>query len=767
MRSCKWPLAAAALYLLVLAAGAQAQQQQAQQPPQIGYVYPAGGKQGATFEVMVGGQFLDGASSIYLTGSGVRATVLEVLKPITQQQVGQLRERQQQLLQAPRDANTIKEIAEIRAKLTAFQRKPPPAIAETVRLQVTIAADAEAGPRELRLAAPGGLSNPRVFCVGALPEISRKPTTVAEDPNNFRGLRGFNQPTTNVPTPEITFALPAVLNGQIMPGGVDRWRFQASKGLHLVVAASARELIPYLADAVPGWFQAAITLYDAKGNELSYADHFRFQPDPVLHYEIPQDGQYVLEVRDSIYRGREDFVYRVAVGELPYVTGIFPLGGRRGEQTPVEVRGWNLPSASLTQDARDKAPGAYPFSVRKGEWLSNCVSFAVDALPQCPAAGANHTPETAQAIALPVVVNGRIGRPGEWDVYRFEGKLGQEVVAEVTARRLGSPLDSMLKLTDAGGRLLAFNDDHEDKGAGLQTHQADSYLRAKLPADGTYFVSLGDAQRQAGPEYAYRLRVSPPQSDFELRVTPASLNVRGGGSAPLTVYVLRKDGFAGEVALSLKGAPDGFTLSGGLVPAGQDQVRVTLTAPAMAAQEPRPVQLEGRARLGGQDVVRTAVPPEDQMQAIAYRHQVPSQELDVAVAGIFAPRANARVLSPTPVRIPVGGVARIQVGLPTTTPRGQLLVELSEPPDGVTVQSASATLRGTEVVLQGDSAKAKAGLKGNLIFNVVLELKPPASAPAGAPRGNQRRLALGTLPAVPFEIVELGRSARAPDGGAK
>ena len=33
----------------------------------------------------------------------------------------------------------------------------------------------------------------------------------------------------------------------------------------------------------------------------------------------------------AIYRGREDFVYRITIGELPFVTSIFPLGGRAGE----------------------------------------------------------------------------------------------------------------------------------------------------------------------------------------------------------------------------------------------------------------------------------------------------------------------------------------------------------------------------------------------------------------------------------------------------
>ena len=137
--------------------------------------------------------------------------------------------------------------------------------------------------------------------------------------------------------------LPVVVNGQIMPGDVDRFSFKARKGTRLVLAASARELIPYLADAVPGWFQAVLALYDSKGNEVAYADAFGFRQDPVIYYEVPEDGEYVVEIHDSIYRGREDFVYRITIGEMPFVTGVFPLGGRAGTQVTVELKGWNLP----------------------------------------------------------------------------------------------------------------------------------------------------------------------------------------------------------------------------------------------------------------------------------------------------------------------------------------------------------------------------------------------------------------------------------------
>ena len=159
-----------------------------------------------------------------------------------------------------------------------------------------------------------------------------------------------------------------------------------------------------------------------------------------------------------------------------------------------------------------------------------------------------------QTCALPIY------QPGDWDVFRFDGRAGEEIVAEVSARRLNSPLDSLLRLTDAAGRELAVNDDAEDKGAPLLTHQADSRLAFKLPANGAYYLHLGDAQGKGGADYAYRLRISRQQPDFALRVVPSSINARAGATVPLTVYALRRDGFAGDIALQLKDAPAGFRM---------------------------------------------------------------------------------------------------------------------------------------------------------------------------------------------------------------
>lgn len=747
---------------------------QAQQPPtpHIGYAYPDGGRQGTTLQVKVGGEFLEGVTNVYISGAGVRASVVEFSKPLTPQQFKKLREELKALMQKRQAANRNywrrgrrngsqsstnvtwraqdeKNLMAIRKKIAAFARRPAnPAIAETALLQVALAPNAEPGQRELRLEARAGLSNPLVFCVGQLPEFRKRDAQTSDE---FPPQKGFRKNTQQkaVPPTETSITIPATVNGQILPGGVDRYRFQARKGQELVVAVSARKLIPYLADAVPGWFQATLTLYDAKGKELAYDGRYRFHPDPVIEYRIPKDGEYVVEIKDSIYRGREDFVYRMSIGELPFITSIFPLGGSAGAQTTFDLKGWNLSETKVTREAA--APGIYSLSVRKGEWISNPVPFAVDTLPEGLEQEPNNSPAGAQSVTLPLIINGRIDEPGDADVFRFEGHAGQPFVAEVFARRLESPLDSVLKLTDASGRQLAFNDDHEDKGFGLNTHHADSYLTTTLPAEGTYYVHLYDAQRQGGPAYGYRLRLSAPRPDFALRVVPSSINARAGLSVPITVYALRKDGFTNEIALALNDAPAGFALSGARIPANQDRVCLTLTAPMRPDKEPVNLSMEGSSFIQGQRVVRPAVPAEDMMQAFAYRHLVPSKEWKVAISGRFPARVGIRLLEDAPVKLSPGGTARVHLATPSRAFAERFHLELSDPPEGVTIEKVAPSSDGTEIVLHADAAKVKPGLKGNLIVDILAERKA-GPAKKAKKQANQRRIAIGVLPAIPFEI---------------
>jgi len=651
---------------------------QAQPRPYIGFVYPAGGRQGTTFQIRLGGQGLDDVNQAIVSGTGVSAKVVDYYRRIGAQELTLLREQLNELkggtrgtaagpakalatsstkaptatsgaammaegsmVQAPaapgktpagagKDDPTLKLMARIENRLAEYVARPACAsISSIVLVEVTIAPDAKPGPRELTVATPRGVSNPLVFHVGQLPEVSRKPMKTAE----LQVLGKEEQALRKRPEDEVEdrITVPCVLNGQIASGEVNRYRFEAHKGQRLVISAQARQLIPYVADAVPGWFQPVITLYNAAGKEVAYSDDYRFKPDPLILCEVPKDGEYVLHVTDAIYRGREDFVYRVTIGELPFVTSIFPLGGRAGASVTIRMKGWNLEGAELTPPTPDAAPGVHPVAARKDGLVSNRLPFALDTLPECVEKEPNNDPSHAQKVKLPIIVNGRIDHPGDWDVFQFAGRDGDTIVAEVSARRLDSPLDSILKLTDAAGKLLAFNDDHEDAASGVNTHDADSYLMVKLPADGTYYVYLGDVARHGGEEYAYRLRLSAPQPDFALYVVPSSVVLRSKATGTVSVHAIRKDGFAGAIKVGLKDPPAGFSSPPSSVSPTQAVPRLAVRTNLTGTNEPVNLSVEGRATIGGRDVAHQAVPAEDRMQAFLWRHLVPAEDLKVLV----------------------------------------------------------------------------------------------------------------------------------------
>lgn len=616
-----------------------------------------------------------------------------------------------------------------------------PQLAESLIIKITIAPDAPIGDRQVRLKTQAGLTNPMCFEVGGVPELRE---LEPNDPNAQNEL-----------PPPPPLELPVVLNGQIMPGDADLFRFQAEEGQKLVIAASARKLVPYLADAVPGWFQATLTLRDEEGREVAFVDDYQFHPDPVLLYEVPEDGVYELEVRDAIYRGRDDFVYRISVGERPFVTHAFPLGGRPGEEVEAKLDGWNLPSRKTALDTDAPAGSVRQAVLREGNWTSNSITYAVDGLPECVEDEPNDVERKAQRVKLPVIVNGRIEEPGDVDLFEFKGEAGDEVVAEISARRLNSPLDSLVRVLDEDGNVLDWNDDcmhkegHLHTDEGLITHHADSYLSVTLPGKGVYRVQVSDSQQHGGDAYAYRLRVSPPRPDFALRATPSALTVPVGRAEPISVYVCRKDGFDEEIEVVLKDAPDGYELIGGTVPSGRDCIRMTLLAPLKADPAPFSLRLEGRAQINGETMVREAEPTDDTMQAFLWRHLAPADEFVVTPAP-GRRTTQVRLVEKGRVSIPAGGYAELHVKAPKDPILNDIGMELSDPPEGLSIEGVKVVPDGLAFLLKAEGDALEPGLKDNLIVSVYAE-RMVKSKRSGAEQ--KQRIALGYLPAIPFEVV--------------
>jgi len=748
------PILAAVLVLLIL--GRPGLAQVSQNSPRIGYVFPAGGQIGSTFEVTIGGQYLQGVDKVLVNHPGIQFTVVDYSRPLTQREINDLtqklqaiREKVQELLRSqPARARSgtqalfqkvaqemgvsmeqIRALEEYRRIRMDPKRQPNPQIAERLVAEVTVAADVPPGQYHIRVKSRNGVSNPIIFQVDVWPEV------VETEPNDREAMSLEGLPG------------PLIVNGQIMPGDVDRFQLPLRKGQKIVFALAGRAITPYLADAVPGWFQAVLSLDDPQGRQVAFADDWRFHPDPVLLFEVPQDGLYTVTVTDAIYRGREDFVYRLLIGQVPFVTGIFPLGGQIGKKVPVELAGWNLPKSRIEVDLTEGEPGVRILQLFQwgGHW--NRLPFVADTLPDIQEAEPNDSLGTAQRIKGEVIVNGKISSREDVDVFRIDVKAGEEWVAEVMARRLGSPLDSVVRVLDAEGNVLTSNDDFDDKTAGLITHQADSYVCIKASKSGPIFIQLADIQRQGGEEFAYRLRISRPRPDFAIRFAPSTLNVTPGVPMPVHVWVVRKDGFEGDIFLELKDSPSGWRLSGNWVPSGQDHIVITLTVGGGGSAGEYPLKLLARAEWDGKIIEHEAVACDDLMQAFFYRHLVPADQGLVSVGSVRRFSAPAWGFNASsPVKIPAGGTAEVR--LPDV--RGALgqgiKLQLRDAPEGLSLGELREGFMGRVLEVKADAEKIQPGLKGNLLVELLME-----RAVRGMP---PRLIPVGVLPAIPFEVVE-------------
>jgi len=739
--------------------------------PQIGYAYPAGGQRGTTFTVEVGGQYLGGVDGVRVSGAGVRATVSEYARSFENDEIRDT-ERFLYTLVSRRwsaramdelfkdmeepplpdhpwlrglDDMTPNDVNQLRTRLFDPKKQPNAQIDEQVVIEVTIDPDAAPGDREFRLLAPDAASNPICFQVGMLPEIRERDAA--------------GGPAGQIVDP------PVLVNGQIMPGEIDHIRVRAKKGQKLVIHLQARRLIPYLADAVPGWFQATMSLRNSKGREVAWCDDFRFDPDPLILYEVPENDVYDIEIRDAIYRGRNDFVYRIAIGELPIVTSVFPLGGRIGSPVTAALEGWNLGMPALDLDTGGTGPEYREALVGAERGLCCEVRYAVDTLPEITEAEPNNTADSAQRVDFPGTVNGRIEDTEDVDVFRFDGKAGQSIVAEVLARRLDSPLDSLLRLVGSDGTEIALNDDYKDREMGLITHQADSRIVVQLPRDDTYLLFLSDAQRRGSNAHGYRLRIAPSGPDFALRLVPSVINLSGWNPGRFTVHVLRKDGFAGEVELELVDAPVGFTLGNTLIPADKDSIESTLTVPRGTPRLAVAIRMKGRATIGEKQVSRPVVPAEDMMQAFLWRFLVPRQELLVCVQGswpipaVWRPLVSGIALTTdTPVRIPLGGTTRVRVEASEVLSGDRALAfsaiqfHLANRPRGVTLQEAEVGATSAILTLKADRNIALVGDTANVIIEASTEPASGGGTDTSAEIIN--RASLGVLPPIAYEVVQ-------------
>ena len=186
--------------------------------------------------------------------------------------------------------------------------------------------------------------------------------------------------------------------------------------------------------------------------------------------------------------------------ELKIAT-VFPAGVPAGETSELQIESpsrWPVEVESTVKKLEWKAtdkkgvlevhvPADVPpqlawFRLYDAQGVSPWQPLLISANPREVEKEPNDRPSQAHACSLPAIVDGRLGKRGDVDVFRVHLNRGDTLVARVTAHHLlGSPIDSVLQLCDSRGFVLWQN--HDDRGV-------DPTIVFKAAADGDYLLRL-------------------------------------------------------------------------------------------------------------------------------------------------------------------------------------------------------------------------------------------------------------------------------------
>ena len=248
----------------------------------------------------------------------------------------------------------------------------------------------------------------------------------------------------------------------------------------------------------------------------------------------------------------------VCDAQAPSVSRSIPGGARIGESIDVTILGGNLAGAkglwtsfpanvellsepegngTKADQTRfrlkvlpDTPVGMGTIRAITDKGLSNPRLFMIDDFSTARLDGGSTTRDTAPLLELPSAVEGSTPKEGS-HFFRISAVAGERFSVEVFARRLGSPLDPLIRLMDHQARELAFSDD----SPGLN---GDCRFQHRFADAGDYFLEIRDTLYGGGDAHRYRMRVG----DIPLATAGIPVGVRRGAEATVRFLGTAVDG---------------------------------------------------------------------------------------------------------------------------------------------------------------------------------------------------------------------------------
>lgn len=380
-------------------------------PPTIRTVAPLGIARGTTVEMTVEGFNLAGATAIYFSEPGVTGTI-EGIKELP-------------------------DLPDIRlgsnGTLSTIDLGPLPP-RNQVTVSIDVSPEAKVGAVGFRLQTPLGTSPEGRFLI-----------------EPYYGETADSEPNNDIENATEAL-LPTVLTGTISkPGDVDYFKIEAKAGEQIIFDNGAM--------LIGSTLQPVVSIYDSGQNLIHEYGADGGKDAQMFQQTFDKAGTYYIGVADFLQSGKSTNFYRILVGHFPVVSSVYPLGLQEGKTREIALSGFDLGSGKLSvlgkaSPGEEDAIVMWPKTAHG--FAFNKIKLAVGHEPEVDSSGTNTTVATAQAVTLPLTINGRIGAPAKdgtptANYYRFHATKGQKLVLDVNARRLGSDLDSVLDVLTLKG----------------------------------------------------------------------------------------------------------------------------------------------------------------------------------------------------------------------------------------------------------------------------------------------------------------------------
>jgi hypothetical protein len=431
-----------------------------------------------------------------------------------------------------------------------------PVDANNIDVKVRIAPDCVLGEHTAQVRTKSGISEYRTFFVGALPAVEE------------------TEPNTDFSSPQ-NISINCTVSGIVQNEDVDYFVLEAKKGDRISAEVEGMRFGQTLFDPY------IAILNDRRFEIASVDDSPLLKQDAALSVIIPEDGRYVIEVRESGYGGDGNCRYRLHVGNFPRPTITYPAGGQAGQTQEIAFIGdatgpinkqIAIPADALEttvfiEDAQGITPSGHPLR----------VSPHPNALETEP----NQGFDTATVVTtFPSAFNGILQEPGDVDIFKFTAKAGQVFEVECFGRRIRSPIDPVMNLYKATGEGITGNDD---------SRGPDSYFRWQVPADGDYAIRVADHLNRGGPQFVYRIEfqeVKPALSVGIPRVARYSQSRQQiyvpRGNRFATLISAERLNFGGELVIDGVQLPAGISMVAQPMPANLNVMPVVFEAAADA-----------------------------------------------------------------------------------------------------------------------------------------------------------------------------------------